>query len=58
MNKRMEYEHWKQMVDKIIIRTIGIDSKGIPDYDYTKAYNYGWTPTRTATAAIAAARRF
>jgi hypothetical protein len=54
----MEYALWKQMVETVIYRRLGLDSEAIPDFDYTKAYENGWTPTRTATAAIAAARRF
>jgi hypothetical protein len=54
----MEYALWKQCVEALIIKKTGLDSEGMADYDYTKAYQAGWSPERTATAAIAAARRF
>lgn len=58
MNKRMEYDKWKAMVEVILVRLIGIDSEAIPDFDYRKAYTAGKSPWATAKAAIAAAKRF
>jgi hypothetical protein len=58
VNKRMEYALWKQCVEAIIIKKTGLDSEAIPDYDFQKAYQAGWSAMRTANAAISAAMRY
>lgn len=57
-NKRMEYALWKQCVEALLIKKTGLDSEAFQDFDFQKAYQAKWSPERTATATIAAARRF
>ena len=54
----MEYALWKQCVEALLIKKTGLDSEAFPDFDFQKAYQAKWSPERTATATIAAARRF
>ena len=56
--KEKSYEAWKKQVDDQLFNKIGLDSDGIPDFSYKAAYEDGWSPSKTAAAAIRAGKEF
>ena len=54
----MTFQEWKKKVDASIEKKCGLDSDGLPDWDYYTAWQEGVTPSSAATQAIRAAREF
>ena len=52
------FEEWKDRVDEIVERTTGLDTDGLPDYDYQDAYNRGIAPSKAAVYVIRNARGY
>jgi hypothetical protein len=51
----LTFAAWKAVVERHLERLAGVDSDGIDDYDYYRAWSTGWRAERAAQAALEAA---
>lgn len=55
---KLTFEQWKKQVDSAIEKISGLDSDGIPDWDYWMAWQSNYAPKQAAKEAISAAKEF
>lgn len=54
--QKLEFEDWFKVVDKEVIRQLGLSAEDLPDASYREMYEDGFSPKAAATRAIKAAK--
>lgn len=52
------YETWRVAIDAELVRTVGLDTHALPDWDFRRAFERRMTPTAAAKALLRHAETF
>jgi ethanolamine ammonia-lyase small subunit len=59
MPKRvLTFEQWKQMIDLLLEKRIGLSSEALPDWSYYDAYHSGMSASEAVKHVISNARNY